>query len=151
MLRKVYRVLFSIACMWCMFGITHTNAVTCQPPFNGNRTVEGDCTYPTTWLKVYGDVIVGSRTVTVPNGATLGIDLSTNKATFTTGKILFSGTGKMDNTVSNRNFVTVSYSSATGNVNCPSGYAILNTWGTWYQWSSITDVASSGTIRCWKL
>lgn len=78
-------------------------------------------------MKVYGDVIVGSRTVTVPNGATLGIDLSTNKATFTTGKILFSGTGKMDNTVSNRNFVTVSYSSATGNVNCPSGYAILNT------------------------
>ncbi len=146
--KKIYWVI--LICLLFCAGTLQANAVNCEPPFNGNWVVPWNCTYNRN-LKVFGDIIVGSRTITVPNGVTLGINLWTNKATFTTGKILFSGTAKMDNSVSTRNFINVTYGVTAGGTRCPSGYGILNTAGTTFQWGAITVVPSSGVIRCGRL
>gem|GEM_PF-4741823 len=64
--------------------ISYATAATCQPPFNGNWVVPANCTYPTGGIKVYGNITVGTRIITVPTGAVLGIDLSSKKVTFST-------------------------------------------------------------------
>lgn len=134
------------------FGwIWFANAVTCKPPFNGNWTVPANCTYPSGGIKVYGDINVGSRTITVPTGIVLWINLGSNKVTFSSGKILFQWNSRMDNSVSRRNFITVSYSSNSGRQNCPSGWRIVNTSWNAFQWSNVSNVASSWTFRCGKL
>jgi len=128
--------------------MSYANAVTCQPPFNGTYNVTTSCTYPAWGIRVYGNINVWAHTITVPSGRVLGINLASNKVTFTSGKILFQGTAKMDNSVSARNLVTVSYTASTHIRNCPTGYSVLNTAGTAFQWWWVTNVGSSGTIRC---
>jgi hypothetical protein len=54
---------------------------------------------------------VGTRTVTVPNGRVVGVNLGTNTVTFSTGKMLFTGSAKMDNSVSKRHYEAKSYTS----------------------------------------
>lgn len=148
----VYRFLTWVFTLILFFStFAFANAVTCEPPFNGVWNVTGNCTYPTTGIKVYGDINVGNATITVPTGAVLWINLGTNKVTFSSGKILFQWSWKMDNSVSSRNFITISYSASSSRTNCPSGYRIVNTAWNNYQWSTVTSVAASGTIRCWKI
>lgn len=124
----------------------------CEPAFNGNWTVEWDCIFPSGDFKVFWNIIVWDKTIIVPTGVTLGINIPIQQVTFTTWKIIFQGTGNMQNiAVGNRYFKTVSYSAMSGESNCPSGWWILNTAGTTFQLSSVTNVPSSGTFRCGKL
>lgn len=152
MMSGTFKKIYWIICMCFLFcmSILHANAVDCQPPFNGNWIVWWDCSYSRD-IKVFGDITVWPHTISVPDGVTLGIDLSSNRVTFTSGKVLFAGGGKMDNSVSTRNFIEVSYSVSTAGTGCPNGYSVLNTAGTVFQWGSVTVVPSSGIIRCGKL
>jgi len=129
-------------------NISYVNAVTCEPPFNGTYNVTRSCTYPSGNIRVYGNINLWGHTITVPSGVVLGIDLNTNRVDVNGGKIIFLWTGKMDNTVSSRNLLVISYSSNNTATQCPAGYAVLNTAGTAYQGWSVTNVGSSGTIRC---
>ncbi|MDD2486861.1 MAG: hypothetical protein PHS92_00620 [Candidatus Gracilibacteria bacterium] len=76
---------------------SQANAATCEIPSSGKWTVTSDCTFPTVGggCKILGDIDVGASTVTVPANTTLGLDLSVNKITFTTGKILLDPTSKI--------------------------------------------------------
>lgn len=129
-------------------------AADCKVKWNGTYNVEANCTWPWNY-KVYGDINVGTRTVTIPTGRVMGINLASNKITFSTGKILMSGTAKIDNSVSTRYKIQVAYTRGTGvfNVtNCPSGFNVLNqingTNPTAYQWGTAKTVAQNGNINC---
>ena len=133
------------------FSFIPVNAVLCVPTFNSSYTVEWDCEWPWNY-KVYWDIIVWSRIVTVPSWFTLGIDLWSNKATFTTGRVRFQGSGKMDNSTSGRYYISVPYGIWT--TACPSWFQVLNqispSTPTNYQSATSTAVASTGTMYCWK-
>lgn len=132
-------------------------AVACKPRWNGTRTVEATCDFSSS-ARIYGDIIVWPYTVTVPTWVVLWINLSTNKATFTTWKILFTGTAKMDGSVSNRYTYAISYSYVTNvwitdcaNGSCTAcwnGANVLNPGQTWFAGSTPIAVGSSGTIYC---
>jgi hypothetical protein len=77
---------------------TTANAVTCFPnSWEPNRTVETNCDYPVGY-RISGDMYTGPYTVNVTNG-TMGINLTTNRITFTTWRVMFYN-GKADATVS---------------------------------------------------
>lgn len=149
--------------IYILFGILLTatplavvKAVNCYPAWSGNYTVEANCTWPGNY-KVYGNIIVGDKTVTIPNGRVMGINLNNNKVTFTTGKILMSGSAKIDNSVSSRYYTTKNYTRGTSNfniTNCNSGLRILNNANgtpTAFQGGSATMwVAHNGYINCAK-
>ena len=129
-------------------------AADCKVKWNGTYNVEANCTWPGNY-KVYGDINVGTRTVTIPTGRVMGIDLNNQKITFTTGKILMSGTAKIDNSVSTRYKIQVPYTRGTGvfNVtNCPSGFNVLNRINnntpTGYQGSTVRNVNQNGNLNC---
>lgn len=137
--------------LWVVYLCTlmHVSAADCEPPFNGDWVVTADCDYPAGGYKVYWDITVGEYVITVPTGVSFGIDLTTNKITFTTGRIDFQWTATMNDSVTARNYVDVAYTSGTS-TSCPSWYAVANTAGTAFQWWTWQAVATSGTIRCGK-
>ena len=124
------------------------NAVDCAPKFRWDYIVEGSCTWPGNY-KVFWDIIVGDKIITVPNGRIIGIDLMSKKATFTLGKILFLGSWKMTNTNSSGYYIAINY-WAGGTTNCPAGYSLLTmAINGYYVWGVLTR-PSSGTFYCWK-
>lgn len=138
-------------------------AADCNPTFNRNYTVEGNCTWPVhplTWnnVKVFGNITVGNYTVTIPSWVVLGINLGSNKITFNTGKILMSGTAKIDNSPSERFYKSKSYTSGAGSINitnCHSGgYEPLNRINanipTDYVGSTVRNVNQNGVMHCGK-
>jgi hypothetical protein len=145
-MKKVLVILLLIS-MW-INTLAIANAANCAPKFRGDYTVEANCTWPGDY-KVFGDIIVGDNTITVPDGRTVGIDLLTQKATFTTGKILFQGSAKMVNTSASWYYVAISY-GVWGITNCPSWYSLLTmTRDNYYAGAPIWR-PSSWTIYCWK-
>ena len=66
---------------------------------------------------MFGDIIVATRIVTIPTGVVMGIDLATKKITFTTGKILLTGTAKIDNSVSTRYYKSTPFTSGANSIN----------------------------------
>jgi len=141
--------------------LTFANAVDCEPTFNRNYTVEGNCTWPTWGYKVFGDIIVATRIVTIPTGVVMGIDLATKKITFTTGKILLTGTAKIDNSVSTRYYKSTPFTSGANSINVTpcstlgAWYEVLNRHNATvpfnYQGSTIRWIAQqSGTMHCGK-
>lgn len=117
-------VYFPLSFIILSFLFTTTYGVTCWPSFDGDRTVEQSCDYPVGY-KVYGDISVNDKVVNITSW-TLWIDLSANKITFTTGKMLFTS-AKANNSVSSR--YTVSYWYSTWNpgfiLNCPTGTTVM--------------------------
>jgi hypothetical protein len=134
--------------------LAFVSAADCNPTFSGNYTVEANCTWPAGGVKVFGNMTVGTRTVTVPNGRVVGVNLGTNTVTFSTGKMLFTGSAKMDNSVSKRHYEAKSYTSWSNVTNCASWWKVLNqiapTVPTAYQWWSRTGKSTSGSIYCGK-
>lgn len=144
---KIFSVVALFATWIAMYA--HANAVDCEPTFNRNYTVEGNCTWPGAY-KVYGDIIVADKVVTIETGDVVGIDLSTNKVTFTTGRMDFSGDGKMDNSVSARYYVTLSFTNSSTVTSCPAGYEVLNTTPDDYQGATITSLSPTWSLYCGK-
>lgn len=127
--------------------ILDANGIACRPRWNGTRTVEATCDFPASAM-IYGDIIVGPYTVTVPNWVTLGLNMATYKATFTTGKIMFTWTAKMDASVTNRYSIWKTYSNGAF-TQCDPGMQVLNAALTWFAPSgSLSTVWSSGTMYC---
>lgn len=128
-MKKSTSILLLIAISFWIVGAV--NAAPCQPSFNGNRTVEANCNINQS-AKVFWDIIVGDKIVTVDNGMTLGIDLSVNKITFTTWKMLFTGSAKANNSVSGRYVLNFSYSEGAPitTTPCPAGMKVVNAAGT---------------------
>lgn len=143
------KIIFYICILTVLVGIplVFANAVDCKPNFTGNYTVEGNCTWPAGWIKVFGDMNVWTRTITVPTGRVLWINLGSNKATFSTWKILFTGSARMDNSVGNRYYETRSFSSSSVITACPPWFRALNrvapTLPTAYQVNSVSSPNSS--------
>lgn len=162
--------------IWWTPSIANAASVDCNPSWDGTWAVTEDCNFPDGY-KISGDINLGSYEVIVKNGRTLWFDLSTNKITFTTGKITFLGSSsKMDNTIptTSRYYETQAYSDGVGDTmtGCPAGtYAfhhisptIPTTPGTHYiidQTSNTSlntaktateihdGVAANGTMYCW--
>ncbi len=144
-------ILTIVTLVW--LPLAFANAVNCQPPFKGNYTVEATCTWPGNY-KVFWNIIVWNKVVTVPTGVVMGINLTNRKITFTTGKILLQWTAKIDNSVSTRYYTTHAYTASSGVTNCPAGYQVLNNANgtpTNYQWATqTTGLAASWNFYCWK-
>ena len=138
--------------------VSFANAANCAPRWNGTWTVTADCTYAQT-AKIFGDIIVWPYTVTVPTWIVMGIDMTVNKMTFTTGKVMFQGSAKADNTTSVRYEINVTY-SVNATTACPSGMNVR-----YANWSAVVptnpfsyptatpggyydNVAQSGTLYC---
>lgn len=111
--------------------VSAVNAAPCQPSFNGNRTVEATCNFNQS-AKIYWDIIVWDKTVTVDNTITMWIDLSVNKITFTTWKILFTGSAKANNSVSARYALNYAYSEGApiSTTPCPAWMKVANAAGS---------------------
>lgn len=136
--------------------LSFANAADCKVRWNGHYTVEANCTWPGNY-KVYGNIYVWDKTITIPANRTMWINLASNKITFTTGKILIDATSKIDNSVSTRYLKTKAYTAWVWTINittCQSWFNVLNriapTVPTWFQWWSETTVAQNGTIQCGK-
>lgn len=158
-MKKSTSLLLLVTILFWIVGAV--NAATCEPSFNGNRTVEANCNLNQSG-KIFWNIIVWDKVVTVDNGITLWIDLSVNKITFTTWKMLFTGSAKANNSVSNRFALNFAYSewAPLSTTACPSWMRVVNSAGT----ALITDnpgttnptsgayynvVASNGTMSCW--
>ena len=76
----------------------------------------------------------------------MGIDLVANKMTFTTGMVMYVGTSKSDNSVSNRYQLNISYSEGV-NASCPAGMQVLNAAGTGFA-GSFESAPRNGTLSC---
>ncbi len=148
-MKKMIFYIFFLIFISSIFFATYVHAVDCEPTFNRDYTVERDCDWPGNY-KVYWDIIVWNKTVNVPNGRTMWIDLSSNKVTFSTWKVLIYWTWKINNSASSRYYITKYYSASSGVTNCPSWYEVLNTTPSNYQWNSVTNIPSSGVFYCWK-
>lgn len=163
-------IIFSLFLFFSNILITH--AVTCYPAWDGNWTADQTCDYPTGGYKVFGDIYVNTRTITIPAATTLWINLTTQKITFTTGKILIPANSKIDNSVSTRFYVAVAYTNWAV-TSCPGNTEVMDTTTVPvynattfnnlnaylnaqvtnpgpYPWSNanVRNVASSGTMYC---
>lgn len=109
--------------------------------------MEATCDFPAS-AKIFGDIVVGPYTVTVPSGVVMGINLSANKMTFTTGKVLYSGTAKSDNSVGNGHMIAVTYNAGT-TTSCPAGMQVLSSAAAQSAFvGGLSAVVSSGTMYC---
>ncbi len=127
------------------------HAVACHPRWDGTRTVEANCDFPAS-VRIYGDVIVWPYTVTVPNWVVFWVNLVANKVTFTTWKILFQWTAKMDGSVATRYtqtawYVATAYVVWWSTTSCPGGMSVLNAWQTWME-TWINYVGWAWTMVC---
>lgn len=126
--------------------IVDANAVACRPKWNGTRTVEATCDFPASAM-IYGDIIVGTYTVTVPDGVTLWLNMATNKATFTTWKIMFLGSGKMSAAVTNRYTQGITFNA--GYTPCSAGMQVLNAAQSGFAPNGSLSVTGwTGTMYC---
>lgn len=144
--------IISLVLIFSINFLSYANAVDCVPSWNWDWVVEWDCTYPSWWYKVYGNIIVWDKTVTIPNWVTIGIDLSVNRITFTTGKILLQGSAKIDNSVSSRKVVMITYTTWVANYTtpCPAWMVVLNSTWTWPLSGIEWMPAWTWIIYCWK-
>lgn len=149
------KIVLFVFTLFVLFSHVTANAVTCFPRWEWSRTVEANCTFPAWWYKIYGDVIIGDNTITLPTWSVMWVDLINQKITFTTWKIMLEGTAKIDDTVSNRYYVTQSYSKWTSNpgptvTECPAGTQLLNDTHTGFLTSTKVYVSENGTMDCAK-
>lgn len=142
--KKIFLILLIGVSLWLQN--LSANAVACQPKWDGTRTVEANCDLPASG-RIYGDITVWPYTVTVPTWTVLWINLATNKVTFTTWKILFQWTAKMDASVSNRFSVAINYVVSGWVTNCPAGMSVLNAWQTGFE-AWVNYVSGAGTMYC---
>ena len=142
------------------------NTAECWPAFRNNWQVEANCTMPAgdtgygvfmCGRQVYGNIYVGNATVAMPANCNLGINLTTNKATFAAGKITFGASSKMTNLGGARYFRCYAYSQANVTTNCPdpmdviggsSRGRVMNTANTDILSGVVTGVSADGVICC---
>ncbi len=166
---KNLKIIFKIFLVVLLISNTTfvSKAIECIPSWNWNRTVEQNCSFPSWWKKIYWNINVWNKTITIPNWVVMWINLSSNKITFSGGKILLQWNAKIDNSVSNRHYITKSYSirywgvssSSASNAidcnhwactSCPAWTKAMNSSRNWVQSSSPRSVWNAGTMYCAK-
>lgn len=123
-------------------------AVDCAPKFRWDFIVDANCTWP--WdFKVYWDIIIGDKLITVPDSRIIWIDLNSQKVTFTTWGVRLEGDSKIVNAELSWYYIVVPYST-TGINECPPGYTLLNMQRSDYHDASIVNTPPTGNMYCWK-
>ncbi len=137
---------------------------TCFPTWDGDWILNTyldwlNCTFPSWWYKIYGNVYVGRNwdfTINISDWVTMGVDLSSNFIDFTDsnwnirGKIQLQWTAKIENSVSNRYYVEVSYDiDGDGITKCPKWTVALNL--TWTQDLPQSDINNASPLLQWQI
>lgn len=156
------------------------NAVECRPAWNWNWTTTETCDWPA-WKKVFGNIYVQNHTINILAWWIMWIDLWLNRITFTSwvnSKINLSNTSKIDNSVSARYYVPMTFTATTWVTACPAWMHVfyqqtppITTWTyriindtpivNWWAWSKyhninkteLTEINSTPwttwTFYCW--
>ena len=157
MKKKIYIYVFIIIIFQWIF-LSQANSSTCRPAWNWNWTVTSSCTWPS-WYKVYWNIYVWTNTITMWTNSIMWIDLSVNKITFwaTNWKILLDPTARINNSVSSRYYIAMSFTSNSWITSCPSWmYAFYQTSAptttSWYRIMNSTSTSSwnSKYPNSWK-
>lgn len=112
------------------------NAVECRPAWDWNWTTTENCDWPT-WKKVFWNIYVQNHTINMLAWSTMWIDLTNNRITFNglNSKINLINS-KIDNTVSTRYYVAVTFTASSWMTTCPA-------------WMSVFYQQTAPTVTAW--